>query len=192
MTAAASPPQGGESPARLQRRAHIIKAARALVGAEVLGDFDLVRADLCPIDLVMVAGAPWLKDGLERDFAKDEAGYRKLGGSANTPAMPYFFRNATNLVHYLKRQGFYVPRGGEKSPMPGMACFFDWDDRGRFNFTPDRSGVVLEVEEGNITRVALAQLKAPGKKRSGFVVRALPIETGDPVDRAIIGHADLP
>jgi len=43
---------------------------------------------------------------------KDKSGYLKIGESANTPAMAYFFRSTANLVHYLKRQGFYQPRGG--------------------------------------------------------------------------------
>ena len=181
------------SPARLARRAHIMEAARALVGARVDGDFDPVRAPLCAIDVVMVAGSPWLKDGLERDFAKDESGYRKIGGGANTPAQAYFFRSGGNLVHYLKRAGFYVPRGGTPQAVPGMACFFDWDEvsgkgRGRFNFTPDRSGIILEVKGQLPSKVVLAT----GEKTQGYVVQSVDVAPGSPVDRALIGWSDLP
>lgn len=174
-----------------------MEAARALVGARVGGEFDAVRAPLCAIDVVMVAGSPWLKDGLERDFAKDESGYRKIGGGANTPAQAYFFRSGGNLVHYLKRAGFYVPRGGQPQPVPGMACFFDWDEatgkgRGRFNFTPDRSGIVVEVKGQLPAKVVLATLAVEGDKSQGFLVKTLDVAPGGPVDRALIGWSDLP
>jgi hypothetical protein len=185
------PTEYAASPARLARRAHIIEAARALLGARVGGDFDSVRAQLSAIDVVMVAGSPWLKDGLERDFAKDESGYRKIGGGANTPAMAYFFRSSANLIHYLKRTGFYVPRGGKPAPVPGMACFFDWDDRGRFNFTPDRSGIILDVTDGHVRKVVVASRAEPDSQQ-GFLVKTLDIKKGEPADRALIGYSDLP
>jgi hypothetical protein len=177
------------SAARVARRCHIVEAARALVGARVDGEFDAVRSPLCAIDVVMVAGSPWLQDGLERDFAKDEAGYRKIGGGANTPGQAYFFRSSGNLIHYLKRAGFYAPRGSRLEPVPGMACFFDWDDRGRFNFTPDRAGVVLDVREGHIERVVLAQRDTASRLLSVSVVD---LARGDDYDRALIGYSDLP
>jgi hypothetical protein len=177
------------SPARVARRTHIIEAARALVGARVHGEFDAVRAPLCAIDVVMVAGSPWLQDGLERDFTKDEAGYRKIGGGANTPGQAYFLRSSGNLIHYLKRAGFYVPRGSRLEPIPGMACFFDWEDRGRFNFTPDRAGVVVGVREGHIERVVLARRDTAGADLSVTVVE---VARGDDYDRALIGYSDLP
>jgi hypothetical protein len=177
------------SAARMARRVHIVEAARALVGARVDGDFDAVRAPLCAIDVVMVAGSPWLQDGLERDFVKDDAGYRKIGGGANTPGQAYFFRSSGNLIHYLKRAGFYVPRGSRLEPTPGMACFFDWDDRGRFNFTPDRAGVVVDVKDGHIERVVLARRDASSRMLSVDVVDVL---RGDDYDRALIGYSDLP
>lgn len=183
---------GAVSPARLQRRAQIVEAARALVGAQVGPEFDAVRAPICAIDVVMVAGSPWLKDGLERDFAKDEAGYRKIGGGANTPQAAYFFRSSANLMHFLKRAGFYVPRGGQPEPAPGMVCFFDWDDRGRFNFAPDRSGVIVEVTKGRVSTAAVACPVSAADRRAGYVVRALEIHRGDAADRALIGYSDLP
>ncbi|MCP4502415.1 MAG: hypothetical protein GY822_20875 [Deltaproteobacteria bacterium] len=175
------------SKARLDRRSYIVEAASALVGAATKIGFDAVRADLCAIDVVMVAGSPWLKDGIERDFVKDESGYRKLGGSSNTPEQAYFFRSGNNLVHYFKRAGFYVPRGGVKSPAPGMACFFDWEDRGRYNFTPDRSGIIIDVKGDQVSEVIIAL-----PIDDGIVVQRLKMKTGDERDRALIGYSDLP
>ncbi len=169
-----------------------MEAARALVGARVGDDFDPVRAPICAIDVVMVAGSPWLKDGLERDFAKDESGYRKIGGGSNTPSQAYFFRSPVNLMHYLKRAGFYVPRGGGVTPEAGMACFFEWDDRGRFNFSPDRSGVVLEVKASRVTKVVFATPLDPLQRDAGYVVRAATVRHGDAIDLALIGYSDLP
>ena len=34
-----------------------------------------------------------------------------------------------------------------------MVCFLDWDDRGRFNFTPDRSAIVVDTREGRVSRM---------------------------------------
>lgn len=180
------------SPARLQRRAHILEAARALLGARSPDPFDPVRSPLCAIDVVMVAGSPWLKDGLERDFAKDESGYRKIGGGANAPTQAYFFRSPSNLMHYLKRTGFYVPRGSRPEPSPGMACFLDWDDRGRFNFTPDRSGIIVETKDGAVSRIVVAKRADPANKASALVVTSVAIAPGDDHDRALIGYSDLP
>jgi hypothetical protein len=180
------------SPARMQRRQHIVEAARALIGARSPDPFDPVRSPLCAVDVVMVAGSPWLRDGLERDFVKDENGYRKVGGGANTPAQAYFFRSSTNLMHYLKRAGFYVPRGSRPEPAPGMACFLDWDDRGRFNFTPDRTGIVLETTAGHVSRIAVARHADPDDKGAGLVVQTLDLQRGDASDRALVGYSDLP
>lgn len=180
------------SPARLARRAHILEAARALIGVRSPDGFDAVRSPLCAIDVVMVAGSPWLRDGLERDFAKDESGYRKIGGGANTPAQAYFFRSSSNLMHYLKRAGFYVPRGSRPEPSPGMACFLDWDDRGRFNFTPDRAGIVVDVKEGHVTRLVVPRLQSPSEKSAGLVVASVEVVRGDVHDRALVGYSDLP
>lgn len=180
------------SPARQARRQHIVEAARALIGSTVGPEFDPVRAALCAIDVVMVAGSPWLKDGLERDFGKDEPGYLKLGGGANTPDQAYFFRAPVNLIHYLKRAGFYVPRGSRTAPTPGMACFFEWEDRGRFNFAPDRAGVVTAVKGGRVAAAVLAAPTDPTDKRAGYIVRKIEVHAGDVVDQALIGYSDLP
>jgi len=190
MATPVSPSDMVASPARLARRAHILEAARALVKARAPEDFDAVRSPLCAIDVVMVAGSPWLQDGLERDFAKDEAGYRKIGGGANTPGQAYFFRSSSNLIHYLKRAGFYVPRGSRPEPVPGMACFFDWEDRGRFNFTPDRAGIVLDVRDGQVERIVLAS-RSNGEI-PGFSVSVVDVVRADQHDRALVGYSDLP
>jgi hypothetical protein len=176
--------------ARQERRAHIVSAAQSLLGVFVEDDFDPVHSLLCPVDVVMVAGAPWLRDGLDRDFFKDEAGYRKIGGGANTPAMAYFFRSAVNLIHYLKRQGFYNPRG-TSTPATGMACFFDWDNRGRFNFSPDRSGIVTLVKDAQVSQVIMAVQKNR-KNEKGYIVCQVSVHPGDQTDQALIGYSDLP
>lgn len=178
--------------ARQKRRDHILKAAHALVGAKTSENFDPVHDQLCAVDVVMVAGAPWLQDGLARDYIKDEAGYKKIGGSANSPAMPYFFRSQQNLIHYLKRKNFYVPRGGTPPPVPGMVCFFEWEDRGRFNFKPDRSGVILKTNGVAISQIVLARPVLDAGVTVAYRVVHLNIKEGDPMERALVGYADLP
>lgn len=180
----------GVSDARIKRREQIVGAAYALIGTEIPEDFDPVHSPLCAIDLVMVAGAPWLKDALERDYGKDESGYKKIGGGANTPKMAYFFRSAANLMHFLKRQGLYIPRGGKPEPAAGMACFLDWDDRGRFNFSPDRSGIIVSVNNHQIESIALPVTTDEGP--NSYRVEIIFIEPQDKLDMAIIGYSDLP
>lgn len=179
------------SKARLRKRESVIMAVTALLESDPVSDFDPVHFPLCAVDVVLIAGAPWLRDGLEKDFFKDESGYRKIGGGANTPAAPYFFRSVHNLVHFLKRQGLYYPRGSVV-PQPGMACFFDWEDRGRFNFAPDRSGIITACDEGQIREVVLATpSQNPGEKTS-YKVSRVDVGNEDRFDRALIGYADLP
>lgn len=179
------------SNARRMRREQIVVAAGELVGASSAYDFDPVHSPLCAVDVVMVAGAPWLKEALERDYSKDESGYKKIGGGANTPKMAYFFRSAANLMHFLKRQGLYIPRGGKPEPAAGMACFLDWADRGRFNFAPDRSGIVVSVRESQIKAIVTPRsLRDEGGQR--YVVERLEITSSSELDRAIIGYSDLP
>ncbi len=180
------------SSARVHRRQDILAMASRLVGASVRSEFDAVHAPMCEVDVVLIAGAPWLKEGLERDFYKDESGYKKIGGGANSPSMTYFFRSTPNLIHYLKRQSLYVPRGARDLPREGMACFFDWDDRGRFNFTPDRAGIISKVEEGRISEVIIALPVDAQDKLAGFVVERISIRSADLFDTALIGYSDLP
>ncbi len=176
------------SDARKSRRLQIVTAAHELLGATASFDFDPVHSPLCAVDLVMVAGAPWLKEALERDYSKDESGYKKIGGGANTPRMSYFFRSAANLMHFLKRQGLYVPRGSTE-PAPGMACFLHWDDRGRFNFSPDRSGIIVSTNKNQIEAIILTVAVADDYQ---FIVKRIEIEPKSEQDLAIIGYADLP
>lgn len=181
----------GTSDARKIRREQIVIAANALVGASSVDDFDPVHSPICAVDVVMVAGAPWLKDALERDYSKDESGYKKIGGGANSPKMAYFFRSAGNLMHFLKRQGLYIPRGGKPEPAKGMACFLDWADRGRFNFAPDRSGIIVEVEDSHITSIVVPR-SIRDDDGARYVVEKISIEPRSDLDRAIIGYSDLP
>lgn len=180
----------GISDARNSRRQQIVQAAHELLGSYSTKDFDPVHSPLCAVDLVMVAGAPWLKEALDRDYSKDESGYKKIGGGANTPKMSYFFRSAENLMHFLKRQGLYIPRGGNPEPAAGMACFLHWDDRGRFNFSPDRSGIIVSVTDNQIEAVILT-VAVPDKDHQ-YVVKKITIEPKSEEDLAIIGYADLP
>lgn len=178
------------SEARKRRREQIVIAAHALINASVDDDFDPVHNPLCAIDVVMVAGAPWLKEALERDYSKDESGYKKIGGGANTPKMAYFFRSATNLMHFFKRQGLYIPRGSKPEPAIGMACFLDWADRGRFNFVPDRMGIIVSVKNHQVDAIVIPRAMTGGSK--GYIVQIVHIEPKKEEDLAIIGYSDLP
>lgn len=171
------------SDARTQRRSTAAEIARSLVGSVAGPNFDPIHSPLCPVDVVMIAGAPWLRDALEKDFLKDGSGYRKIGGGSNTPEMPYFFRSTANLIYFLKRQNLYIPRGSLK-PEIGMVCFFDWEDRGRFNFIPDRSGIIVDVQRDQVREVIMAL--------DGQRVAQKSIKSCDPVEQALIGYADLP
>lgn len=179
------------SEARKNRREQIVNAACALVGVSSSEDFDPVHSPLCPVDVVMVAGAPWLKEALERDYSKDESGYKKIGGGANTPKMAYFFRSAANLMHFLKRQGLYVPRGEKPGPAAGMACFLDWSDRGRFNFAPDRSGIITAANNSQIESIIIPKIHVDEQGKR-YIVTELPIQPKSVQDLAIIGFSDLP
>jgi hypothetical protein len=179
------------SNARTMRRAQIVVAAQALVDAYVADDFDPVHSPLCAMDVVLVAGAPWLKEALERDYSKDESGYKKIGGGANTPKMAYFFRSAANLMHFLKRQGLYIPRGSKPGPAAGMACFLDWADRGRFNFAPDRMGIIVSVKNNQIESIVVP-CAAQANSGKSYAVDKIKIEPRSEHDLAIIGYSDLP
>ncbi|MEI6806366.1 MAG: hypothetical protein WCK49_07675 [Myxococcaceae bacterium] len=171
------------STARSERRVGIAEIAQGLVGSFVEPNFDLINSPLCALDVVMIAGAPWLREALEKDFWRDESGYRKIGGGSNTPEMPYFFRSTANLIYFLKRQNFYIPRGSLE-PAVGMACFFDWEDRGRFNFSLDRSGIIVDVQKSHVREVIMAL--------NGREVKKIPIISGDLAEQALIGYSDLP
>lgn len=175
------------SKARQKRREQIVDIAKCLVGQSAPDDFDPIHSSLCAIDIVIVCGAPWLKECLEKDYLKDESGYKKIGGGANTPKKAYFYRSVANFIHFFKRQGLYVPRGGMPHPCAGMACFFDWDDRGRFNFTPDRCGIIAQTDELRITKVIL-----PFNEENSYIVKLMDVEPNSLLEKAIIGYSDLP
>jgi len=175
---------------RDERRIAIITIANRLIGFNSNINFNPFHDQLCAIDVVMVSGAPWLRDGLARDFLKDKSGYRKIGGGANTPDRAYFFRSTTNLVYYLKRQGFYNPRGCPIKAVEGMACFFDFDNRGRFNFVPDRSGIIVKMKGNLISKVIMAVQKC--KKSMMLKNELITIDFNSLMDRALIGYSDLP
>jgi hypothetical protein len=177
------------SAARIERRKQIANIALSLVGQKTAEDFDPVHSPICSIDVVMVAGSPWLTDGLEKDYWKDESGYKKIGGGSNNPSMHYFFRSIANLLHYLKRQGFYIPRGELIKPEIGMACFFDFEERGRFNFTPDRCGLITSINDNQISEVVISVKQEFDK---GFEVKKIVINSFDKLDEALIGYSDLP
>ena len=73
------------STARQERRLAAAEIAQGLIGSKAAPDFDPIHSPLCAIDVVMVAGAPWLREALEKDFWRDESGYRKICGGSNTP-----------------------------------------------------------------------------------------------------------
>lgn len=182
--------EASASQARLARRAQLADRAKQLIGFSVGSDFDAHHAPLCPIDIAMVVGHPWLEDGLKRDFVKDESGYRKIGGGANTPERPYYYRSTANLIYYLKRQGFYYPRGSKAECVPGMLMFFDWSDRGRFNFTPDRCGVLVQQEGADQTIVTVSLIGESSQE--GYAVQEIHFKPGDDYDRAWVGFSDFP
>jgi hypothetical protein len=178
------------SDARKKRREQIVFAAHALLGSFVGRDFDPVHSPLCAMDVVMIAGAPWLKEALERDYSKDESGYKKIGGGANTPRRTYFFRSAANLMYFLKRKGLYIPRGGTPEPALGMACFLDWADRGRFNFLPDRMGIIVSINDFQIDEIIIPNAISDNDKT--YEVQKIHIVPRSDWDLAIIGYSDLP
>jgi hypothetical protein len=105
--------------------------------------------------------------------------------------MAYFFRSTANLMHFLKRQGLYIPRGGKPEPAVGMACFLDYADRGRFNFAPDRSGIIVAIHENHIAAIVVPQA-VHDERGQRYVVERVDVEAHSDLNRAIIGYADLP
>ncbi len=175
------------SDARRDRRSHMIKAAREMVGFECGENFNPFHTPLCPIDVVMVAGSPWMQAGLKNDFNKNGAAYLKLGG-ANTPSRAYFYRSAQNLMLFIRHANLFIPRGGHPQPVPGMIAFFDSGSRGRYNFEPDRTGVILESQMGRPTRIVVGREDRPKHYR----VEMITVTKGSVYDRDFIGYADCP
>jgi hypothetical protein len=168
-----------------QRRLLASRAERCL-GAKAEDEWNWRQGDLGPIDLVpFVAGSPF-RQIMNLDFRADSAGYRKIGGSANTPDSAYFYRRYANLLHLLKRQDRLHLRGGIEAT-PGMVMVLDWPGaRGRYNFSPDRLGIVLGTSSQGL-RAAL-----PMRLPQGWVVGEFNLLWGGPSDRSIIAFADPP
>lgn len=175
--------------ARKARQQQIVAIAESLIDQDLIENFDPIHSPLCAIDVVIIAGAPWLKEALEKDYIKDESGYKKIGGGANNPSKNYFYRSSANLIHFFKRQGLYIPRGGKIQPAIGMVCFFEWDDRGRFNFSPDRSGIIAKVNDNN---KIISVIVATTSSNNNFVVQKIDISQNPSMQKAIIGYSDLP
>ncbi len=160
--------------------------AQRCLGASVSMDWDWRQGPIGPIDLVPYVAGQAFRRVMDQDFRADRAGYRKIGGSANTPASAYFYRRYANLVHLLRRQE-RLHLKGSLQPEPGMVVVLDWPgSRGRFNFAPDRMGVILSANESNLCAAM------PVQRNHGWVIDTIPVETGSVTDRSIVAYADPP
>jgi hypothetical protein len=134
-----------------------LERAKGLIGATTDDGWDWRLGPLTALDVFPFAAEPHLREAMLADFQRDPAGYRKIGGGSNTPKVAYFLRRHANVRHCLQRLTLYYPRGGQVDPAPGMAVFFEWrEDRGRFNFKPDRSAVIESVKSGDVVRAVMA------------------------------------
>ena len=168
-------------------RQRLLQRARTLLGAHVGPEWDWRQGDLSAIDIAAYAAGSRFQSELKSDFYRHPASYKKLGGVANTPEAPYFFRRYSNIVNFMRRKKQFYPRG-TIAPRPGMIMVLDWPEaRGRFNFSPDRLGVVLEVDGDRVSKGLLA-LPAP----AGWVVAEVHLLANSPSDRLVIGFGDLP
>lgn len=168
-------------------RQRLLRRARKLLGSHVGPEWDWRQGDLTAIDVAAFAAGHRFRSELKADFFRDPASYKKLGGVANTPNAPYFFRRYSNLLHFMRRQSAFYPRG-TTAPLPGMVMVLDWPEaRGRFNFSPDRIGIVLEVDGDRVTKGILT-LPAP----AGWVVTEVHLLANSPSERLVIGYGDLP
>ncbi|GEM_PF-716104 len=167
-------------------RQRLLDRAKGLIGATTDEGWDWRKGPLSAMDVFPFAGEPHLREALLADFQRDTAGYRKIGGGSNTPKAAYFLRRHANVKYCLQRLKLYYPRGGPVEPTPGMAVFFEWpEDRGRFNFKPDRSGVIESLEAGEVTRAVMA-VQDDGRWRVRLV-------TLSPESRAaVVGYGDCP
>jgi hypothetical protein len=172
----------------VNQRHKLLEQANAALGHSVAADWDWRQGPIGPIDLVTFAAGDPFRRRLRSDFFKDRAGYRKIGGLSNTPDSPYFYRRYANIVHLMRRAGTLYMRGGSVPPVAGMVLILDWPEaRGRFNFSPDRLGVILATDEQRITR-AVVPMRSP----DGWMVGQARFAAGSPSERAVIGYGDLP
>ena len=82
--------QAKDSEARKKRRAHLLKAAHALVGAKTTDSFDPVHHQLCAIDVVMVAGPPGSRMASRETTLKMKRATKRLGAAATVLPCPIF------------------------------------------------------------------------------------------------------
>ena len=171
---------------RAMARKRLVERAKGLIGATTDEGWDWRKGSLTALDVFPFASEPHLREALLADFQRDPAGYRKIGGGANTPKAAYFLRRHANLRHCLQRLTLYYPRGGAVEPQAGMAVFFEWpEDRGRFNFKPDRSGVIEAVDGQDVVRAVMA-VEDQGRWRVRLVTLA------EPVRAAVVAYGDCP
>jgi len=169
-----------------KQRQLLLDRAKRCLGASVASDWDWRQGPIGPIDLVPFVAGESFRSIMNLDFRSDSGGYRKIGGAANTPKSPYFFRRYANLLHLLKRQD-RLHLKGSAPPTAGMVVILDWpNQRGRFNFSPDRMGVLLECSDDGL-KAAL-----PTSTKQGWVIHEQVMLWGSPGEQSIIGYADPP
>lgn len=167
-------------------RKRLLERAKGLIGATTDDGWDWRQGALSALDVFPFAAEPHLREAMLADFQRDQAGYRKIGGGSNTPKQAYFLRRHANVRHCLQRLSLYYPRGGQVDPHPGMAVFFEWpEDRGRFNFKPDRSAVIESVDSNDVTRAVMCVQDA-GRWR----VRLVTLTTE--ARAAVVAYGDCP
>jgi len=148
---------GPAGPSRDMARKRLLERAKGLIGATTDDGWDWRRGPLTALDVFPFAAEPHLREAMIADYQRDPASYRKIGGGGNTPKAAYFLRRHANVRHCLHRLGLWHPRGGPVEPAAGMVVFFEWpEDRGRFNFKPDRSGIIESLENGAVARAVMA------------------------------------
>jgi hypothetical protein len=167
-------------------RQRLLDRAKGLIGATTDEGWDWRKGALSALDVFPFAAEPHLRDAMLADFQRDPASYRKIGGGSNTPKAAYFLRRHANVRHCLQRINLYYARGGITEPQPGMAVFFEWpEDRGRFNFKPDRSGVIESVDKGEVVRAVMA---VQDEDRWRVRLMTLP----EPARAAVVAYGDCP
>jgi len=169
-----------------KQRQLLLDRAHRCLGAFVQSDWDWRQGPIGPIDLVPYVGGEPFRSIMSQDFRSDRAGYLKIGGPANTPKSAYFYRRYSNLLHLLKRQD-RIHLKGTLEPEPGMVVILDWpNQRGRFNFSPDRMGILLRCNDQGLL-VALPLINS-----KGWVVTEHSLPWGSVHEQSIIAYADPP
>lgn len=169
-----------------KQRQLLFDRAQRCLGAFVQSDWDWRQGAIGPIDLVPYVGGEPFRSIMNQDFRADRAGYLKIGGPANTPKSPYFFRRYANLLHLLKRQE-RIHLKGTIEPQPGMVVVLDWpNQRGRFNFSPDRMGIILRCDDRGL------EAALPLRNSTGWMVQEHRLSRDGGHEQSIIAYADPP